>query len=97
VYPGYDRGHATFVFVPSRTINIAYELYDENGQQIDFGRRNELPAGLPISIRLDKADNDSRRYTLVVRHISSGGGDAERFSDTYTLSEYGREEYLAEP
>lgn len=78
-------GYATFVFVPSRTINIAYELYDEKGQKIDFGRRNDLPAGLPISIRLDKADNDSRRYTLVVKHISSGGGDAERFSDTYTF------------
>ena len=79
------RSHSVveFIFIPSITINLAYHIYDESGHLLESGERNDIPGGLPVNIRADKASSSSTRYELVVDHIAADGGSAERYSDVF--------------
>jgi len=78
-----QRSSVKFVFIPSQTVNLTYQIYSDIGQLIEKGRSQTYPAGLPITIATNKADDAAKRYKLVVNHIASNGSSVERFSDTF--------------
>jgi hypothetical protein len=78
-----EREKLVFVFVPSKTINLRYYIYDDAGLLLDSAKLDAQPAGAPLVIGTNKANDVARRYKLVVNHIASAGGSAERFSDSF--------------
>jgi len=78
-----DQDILEFIFIPTRTVNLQYLLYGEDGTLVSTEQRSAHPAGVPLSIRFPIADKGSSAHTLTINHIAVAGGAAERYADTY--------------